>query len=742
MSEACIWQKHYDEENNVYYYNTVSGSSQWEEPEGYYESADTVTHGYYDHSEEYAHTHDYEYSNEEYYDDHQGTSTTGGDSNYEHVCEGHEQAVNEESNGYDNSTTEEYAPHTEAYDNTTTEGYNYDTYDYSYETEQYHNEESNPTQHTSYEYESSQLDIHNTEPASDSNEHLWVSEDQHKEQNEVTKEQSHFHDYSDNSYHEQQSDWESNNYGDGYPDVESTDVVERNAHSTSESQNLEDIEASQNDDHEDVTSLSDQLIDPSTLVPQYDATDLPTIDEILDFELDDESGDFVKELRKLHLLEPATNSEVEAIRTGMWCKASCKKLEILQFCLENAGSEGEWQSVIESDEGLLVSYLLRFMDQEVHPQLQDGAARCFAYAFMVCPTLWTFYGSLMMVSKSDKEKSGFVFAIWSAVARRVQFLCNLPAEGPSVGPYLGFDERDIEDFNLYDLDEYGEDAKKKPKNPFEMHGCPDANTMVSIWLLMAFQLCRSNMRQIGDSFRNRRVLKLGLEGEDGEDESLDPTDDLLKKLSELLLCSHKLKEDSYLLLIKVIAAINWQVPEKDLVGSTEIAELCAELQFQDISVSNVNVSEGLMHLLNDIGYPEHNQPESLPCLQLCYDLIMAAGYEGFFYQNDVRILIDMIIREITNLPITKPKEEIILEKEIESSDSDDDGSVEIMYRTRQNTLDMNQGMSIYDGIDGPVELFESEVCPVDELTKQVNSILLLLLYIPLSSTFCMHFRCI
>jgi hypothetical protein len=226
------------------------------------------------------------------------------------------------------------------------------------------------------------------------------------------------------------------------------------------------------------------------------------------------------------------------------------------------------------------------------------------------------------------------------------------------------------------------------------------------------------MRQIGDAFRNRRVMSLGLEGEAEGD---DPTDIFLEHLKALLLCSHKLKEDSYLILIKVVAAVNWQVPEKDLVGSTEIADLCAELQFQDISVSDVNVSEGLMHLLNDIGYPEHKQPEALPCLQLCYDLIMSAGYEGFFYQNDVRILIDMVIREITNLPATKAKEEVILDIEIDhSSDSDDEIDGEKMYRTRQCTIDMNTGLAIYDGVDGPVELFVSEVTPLDELMKQVR----------------------
>jgi hypothetical protein len=50
------------------------------------------------------------------------------------------------------------------------------------------------------------------------------------------------------------------------------------------------------------------------------------------------------------------------------------------------------------------------------------------------------------------------------------------------------------------------------------------------------------------------------------------------------------------------------------------------------------VSEGLLHLLNDIGYPNQKLPETLPTLQLCYDLITTPEYEGFFYVNDIKVL--------------------------------------------------------------------------------------------------------
>jgi hypothetical protein len=70
----------------------------------------------------------------------------------------------------------------------------------------------------------------------------------------------------------------------------------------------------------------------------------------------------------------------------------------------------------------------------------------------------------------------------------------------------------------------------------------------------------------------------------------------------------------------------------------QIAEICARLQFGELdSDSSVNVSEGLLHLLNDIGYPNQKLPETMPTLQLCYDLITTPEYEGFFYVNDLKV---------------------------------------------------------------------------------------------------------
>jgi hypothetical protein len=67
--------------------------------------------------------------------------------------------------------------------------------------------------------------------------------------------------------------------------------------------------------------------------------------------------------------------------------------------------------------------------------------------------------------------------------------------------------------------------------------------------------------------------------------------------------------------------------------------MCAACQFNidQSPVNNVNVSEGLLHILNDIGYPQHMLPEAIPCLQLCIDLINTTDFGGFFYVNDIKV---------------------------------------------------------------------------------------------------------
>jgi hypothetical protein len=72
----------------------------------------------------------------------------------------------------------------------------------------------------------------------------------------------------------------------------------------------------------------------------------------------------------------------------------------------------------------------------------------------------------------------------------------------------------------------------------------------------------------------------------------------------------------------------------------QVAELCVELKFSEVDTGNVgaaNLAEGLLHIINDIGYPHHEVSEAIPCMVFCTSLITVPDHNGYFYTNDVKV---------------------------------------------------------------------------------------------------------
>ena len=63
----------------------------------------------------------------------------------------------------------------------------------------------------------------------------------------------------------------------------------------------------------------------------------------------------------------------------------------------------------------------------------------------------------------------------------------------------------------------------------------------------------------------------------------------------------------------------------------------------------MHIMEGLLHIVNDIGYPNHVTPEAVPVLKFCIDLVKIEGANGWFYSNDIKVLIDVSLRELCNI---------------------------------------------------------------------------------------------
>ena len=113
-------------------------------------------------------------------------------------------------------------------------------------------------------------------------------------------------------------------------------------------------------------------------------------------------------------------------------------------------------------------------------------------------------------------------------------------------------------------------------------------------------------------------------------------------------------EEAYLMSIRVMACINHQFVHDVEQQSTEMASILTHTSINDEEA--VGISEGLMHLLNGVGYPSHTEPETLPVVRLCADLIMAST-DGYFYSNDLAVMADVVIRELQNIPMLGEDEE-------------------------------------------------------------------------------------
>jgi hypothetical protein len=195
---------------------------------------------------------------------------------------------------------------------------------------------------------------------------------------------------------------------------------------------------------------------------------------------------------------------------------------------------------------------------------------------MVFPDMWSTYVDGVACT------SPLVFYRVTYIAvERIRALLSLPPQARASVPYAGFDLRDIKDFNLENLEEYDLYGSQEEDGPFYMQGATDSSTAVAVWLLLLSQIFRSNSLLIGTDFRAARLslsrqLRVTRLGDPSDEEEPNMCENFLGMISDLLKMSAKMKEDSYLLTLKVVAAINWLIPTKDLVGSTEVLAIISK----------------------------------------------------------------------------------------------------------------------------------------------------------------------
>ncbi|KAJ1434161.1 hypothetical protein B484DRAFT_607 [Ochromonadaceae sp. CCMP2298] len=109
-----------------------------------------------------------------------------------------------------------------------------------------------------------------------------------------------------------------------------------------------------------------------------------------------------------------------------------------------------------------------------------------------------------------------------------------------------------------------------------------------------------------------------------------------------LLCGGLLTEDAHCHCMKTVALLNLQVPRLPSLDSNEIALLFAQTDRAG-GGAGANLTQGLLYLLNDNGYPHIRNCETAA-------VIRSPLFRGHFYTNDVKVLVDVITRELANIP--------------------------------------------------------------------------------------------
>jgi hypothetical protein len=91
---------------------------------------------------------------------------------------------------------------------------------------------------------------------------------------------------------------------------------------------------------------------------------------------------------------------------------------------------------------------------------------------------------------------------------------------------------------------------------------------------------------------------------------------------------------------------------------SQVSRVIAIIHFSEKNTANaskgighVNLAESFLTSINEMGYPHHDTPELCPMLKLCYDLLNEKTHQGYFYNNDKKLLADIALRELNNIPV-------------------------------------------------------------------------------------------
>jgi len=352
------------------------------------------------------------------------------------------------------------------------------------------------------------------------------------------------------------------------------------------------------------------------------------------------------------------------INNGVMSTVESLKLRYLQNALQNSGTDEEWQHAFRTHNYALTEYLLLFLNKTTNASLANSSSQVLAYGVNIYPNLWKEYINdwdvnllkVLNIAKSCLYNIDKLIYVIDEDRR-----CS--THNTVQQPYAGFDERDIKEFNL-NTEYYADYIENKKENErVTSHGIKgleevsDIQATLMVWSLLFTQLFNKDIFLLKDLIKDERSILDDENNEDNVDTNEDTSkeskmNDLIAMVNTLIGYAKNVDENVYEQFIKAIAAINVQFvsrSNKENNVTTEVAELCVHMQFNTLSENpddNVNLSEGLLHILNELHYLSDN---TLPIIKLCIDLCNADNINGFFYANDMKVLIDVSIRELYNI---------------------------------------------------------------------------------------------
>ena len=352
-------------------------------------------------------------------------------------------------------------------------------------------------------------------------------------------------------------------------------------------------------------------------------------------------------------------------------------LDEMEEALKFQGSESEWKEIFEHKDFAILLNLSRLCSQRHYPlETRLKSATCIAYSCNIQPNLWNDSNIAFgenTISLLYSVTSGSILALNEMILEMNESKSKDVAHRNV--PYAGFDERDIKEYDMTGYEEYEKKNKRNNNDndtdhnyEKDFHELDEQEELdkekIMIWILVIIQIYTGKCEVIRANLLQNQKLSDGyfpLILTHIEDETLEKTGSCLdgtrgdipvplQSIELLLRLTSELHDSAFALALQAASLMNDVFPitrrlTDDAEGSC-VACMCCVLESQG---KLPNMAEGLMHQLNEYGFPEHDDPCCIPTIRFMCQL-MSLSEHGFFSRNDIPVIIDICIRELENIP--------------------------------------------------------------------------------------------